>query len=272
MRKDNHQQKHSRISYPGAHFTKQRADFTLIELLVVIAIIAILAGMLLPALNKARSQARVSACTNNLKQIVIGFNNYINDYNEYFPADRTASSGNTGIWCYMLTSITKDIKPSCFICPGAFAVYSENSTYATRSNAALKDKLPETPDWILTVTSYGYNPYISGATNINSFDSFDPRVKNGRFKLSTVRKPSITILCAEQKDITLGNNHKAAHASTLNFPPSTSAGIPVTPYHNHISTVSWVDGHVSNHRNAQNSLRYRADADHVFNYYHLREK
>lgn len=63
-----------------------RRAFTLIELLVVIAIIAILAAILFPVFAQAREKARATACLNNMKQIGLGTLQYVQDYDETFPA------------------------------------------------------------------------------------------------------------------------------------------------------------------------------------------
>ncbi len=109
-----------------------RHKFTLIELLVVIAIIAILAAMLLPALNSARDKGKRAACISNLKQVGSGYSLYANDYNGYGPISYTNNFFNnwstahslyeSGYWLKVTPGgmILQEnyATPAVFQCPG----------------------------------------------------------------------------------------------------------------------------------------------------------
>ena len=114
--------------------------FTLIELLVVITIFAILAAILLPALQSARARGRQTSCVNNLKQCGSAYIQYYADYDDFFPMP-TYKNGGYSWWAYQINPyLTRDLRygiqrvnaTEALLCPSNDGRYGTSGSSGTR--------------------------------------------------------------------------------------------------------------------------------------------
>jgi len=130
--------------------------FTLIELLVVMAIIAILAGMLLPVLARAKQAGQKSGCVSNLKQIGAAFEMYLTDYGDRFPDDRDLKAGLPGGFRPWTSWPPSDPRTGW----AALALQSEGATFALWSCPAALDSPAGTA--VQTVQAISADPGAPG--------------------------------------------------------------------------------------------------------------
>ena len=232
-----------------SHTNRRMSCFTLIELLVVIAIIAILAAILLPALNSARERGRSASCLNNLKQITLGVLSYTDASEDYFPPNQVQYSSALAdyqLWNGRLTYMGYTAKAS-HICPSRDYT-STNRSYALQPN--LDPNLPMHPDrgWG-TGTDYGQNHFLGGYREppSNPVDGFTTSTVIKTAKTTRLKNPARTVHSGDTSYAAAYYGGNAYGRFFLTSYPYTSSAGNGQPYQAHGTTcnIAWADGHVS---------------------------
>ncbi|OQA82977.1 MAG: hypothetical protein BWY31_02972 [Lentisphaerae bacterium ADurb.Bin242] len=206
-----------------------RKPFTLIELLIVISIIAILAGLLLPALNRARTTARKISCVSNMKQIGTGLQLYTDAYREFIP---TYKRGWHNLILPMISNHQR-----VFTCPGSPAASGP-------------------PKSLFFMVTIGIN--ACGDTTNRAFLGHDG-VKYIDWKWSQIKVPSTLIYAVDS----VGNDTSKYPASNVNggYTDWMNGGSRVHFYN--CAMVSGTTNHYefANHHNSVNFLFMDMHAD-----------
>jgi len=188
---------------------RRGGGFTLIELLVVIAIIAILAALLMPALERAREGGRRAACAGNLRQLGIGLTMYSDAHQQFllpaqvrqapvkmFDAVSTAASGGRASWMDVLVSTDQVLPPHVFICiSDKYRMYQ-----------ASWPKWGYAYNWNTTYKDYSQNPYglnlgwgTSDGMGYGNGGDMTLRYVTRTLALTSVKRASTKVVMTETK-------------------------------------------------------------------------
>ena len=219
---------------------KQTKHFTLIELLVVIAIIAVLASMLLPALQQARERGRSASCVSNLKSIGQGMAFYTDAYRHYPPhvttsTQKVSDSKFLTTWNRLFISLNF-VTPKLMLCPSFSARLAGFTDHFTKTPAENFSPFgSKTNDKDLNA-DYGYNSRYVGAFDTTNVLS-SPVV--GRLK-----NPSRMIAFADTYRYRSSAPRMLIDTGYYCITDGGSTGCPAARHANNVN-ITWLDGHVS---------------------------